>query len=228
MNLFLNPNLSPRGSLVISQTNPTAIPPPDFVFENTRQTNIYIVNGSGGYDVNSGNANYSLRVSIGLPGTELDWVNTNWTPIANGWNGVISTDTTAIEALFTTLGTNPLNCELEITIFDLAGEPVTTLITPIKIWNRVASDDDLVTPPAVNNADGEFSIPSGVDTVLVTGLALSAVPRRVIASVRKVIGADQVQASIVTGSITTDGFRADLTASTGAFSTYKLDYYLIF
>ncbi len=232
ISLYLNPNITPRGSLVISALNPTAIPMRDFAFENVLQTLIYLVDGAGGYDPNSGNPAYSLRVGIGLPGEELDWVNTDWSAFdhgsgVKGWSGLIATNTQAIKDLFTTLGTNPLHCELEITVIDSNGFQVTDLITPVKIWNRVASDDDLAVSPSPNNTDGEFAIPNGVDTVLVTGLGLSAVPRRVIASVRKPASGLNIQGAIVTATVTTDGFRFDLTGITDA-STYKVDYYLIF
>lgn len=227
MNLFFNPNLSPRGSVVISQTNPTAIPIRDFVFDNILGTNLYMVDGLGGYDANSGNPAYSVRVGIGLPGTELDWVNTNWTPITNGWHGTIATNSTGLQTLFTTLASNPINCELEITIFDDAGDESSHLITPIKIWNRVAPTSDLIIPPATNPVDGEFPIPSGVDFVTVTGLALSAVPRCVFVNIRKPAGGLNLFGSVVTGSVTAGGFEVDFNGITDA-STYKLDYYLIF
>jgi hypothetical protein len=230
MNLIINPNLSPRGSIVLSVLNPTAVPVRDFVLGNILQTNIYLASGVGAYDSNSGNPDYSLRVSIGLPGIEMDWVNTNWTAFTGppaGWAGVIATNTQAIADLFTTLDTDPLSCSLEITIFDALGYPVTDLITPIKIWNRVAADSDLVVTPSPNNTTGTFSIPAGVDTVLVSGLGLSAVPRQVISSIRKPAGGFNIYGLVVTDTVTSDGFRVDLSGETDT-STYKLDYYLIF
>lgn len=227
MNLYINPNLTPRGSLVISQTNPTAVPVRDFVFDNVLNTNIYLVNGIGDFDDNSGNSDYSLRVGIGEPGESPAWVNTNWTSSGDGWNGTIATNTTAIEALFTSQASNPINVELEITITDSDGNDVTDLSVPIKIYNRVAATSDLVAPPSVNDADGEFSIPNGVDTVLVTGLALSAAPARVVVSIRKAAGADNIFGMVVSSTITTDGFRVDLSALT-TVSTYKVDYLLIY
>jgi hypothetical protein len=225
-----NPNINPRGSRVISALNPTAIPMPDFVLGNELQTTIFLADGEGGYDDNSGNPTYSVRTAIGIPGVSMDWVNTNWTTVTGpprGWFGILATNTDAIADLFVSLDTNPLQCELEITIFDSHGRAVTQLETPIKIWNRITADSDLVVTPSPNNTDGEFAIPSDVDTVLVTGLGLSAVPRRVIVSVRKPALGLNIQGAVVSDTVTTDGFRVDLSGQTDT-STYKLDYYLIF
>jgi hypothetical protein len=75
----------------------------------------------------------------------------------------------------------------------------------------------------VQKIRGTQAIGSGVDTVMVSGLGLGAVPGQVLVTVRKLTGGLNLFATVRGDSITTGGFTADLSAATDA-ATYKLDY----
>lgn len=72
---------------------------------------------------------------------------------------------------------------------------------------------------------GTVSIPSGVSSLAVSGLALPGVPDRVIATVRKPSGGFNLFATVVDGTIDADGFDVVFSGTTN-LSTYKLDYVL--
>ncbi len=68
-----------------------------------------------------------------------------------------------------------------------------------------------------------FSIPSGVDTFPVTGQAWPSIPVRVLPHVRIPADGDNIEAHVVDGTITADGFTIQLTGVTPAVG-YYLDY----
>ncbi len=73
---------------------------------------------------------------------------------------------------------------------------------------------------------GTVAMGSGVDSVTVSGLALSAVPAQVLVTVRKATGGLNLFATVRGDSVTTDGFTADLSGATDA-GTYQLDYLVV-
>lgn len=227
LNIYISTKDSPVGSIVISKVNPTPTPFRSLVLGNTLDTNIYLVDGVGGFNAISGDAAYSVAVGIGMPGDGAAWLNTTWTPITNGWNGNLATTAAAIGALFTSLGLNPIEPTLEIRVTDAQSRIVSETLTPIKIFRRVIDPENLVNPPSPSNSDGEYAIPNLADSGSVTGLNLAAVPRRVLATVRKPAGGETLFASIVAGTISTAGFSFTLSGVTDD-TTYKLDYLLIF
>lgn len=226
LNIYISAVANPRGSIVISQSNPVAQSFRDLVLGDVHAVNLYLVDGVGGYDSRSGSAGSSVKAAIGTPGATPVWVNSSWTIITNGWSGQIAANTQALASLFTA-GTNPVELELEIQVTDASGNPIAFANPLIKIWQRLINTNSLSTNPFVNAGDGEYAIPNAADTGSVTGLALSLVPRRVFLSVRKPIGGNAIFASVVAGSISTDGFNFDLSAQTDS-ANYKLDYILLY
>jgi hypothetical protein len=225
--LYISTLESPRGSAVISQTNPTPVPIRDFVLGNTLDTNIYLVDGLGAYDAASGAAGYSLNVGIGMPGEGASELNSTWTQITNGWNGNLAFTDSRLLDLFTAQGVNPIQPTLETWVTDPQSRIASQILIPIRIWRGVITASDLVTAPSPSNADGEYALGDGADSGSVTGLNLAAVPRHVFLNVRKPAGGQTMFASIVSGSITTAGFSFTLSGVTDA-ATYKLDYYMVF
>lgn len=68
------------------------------------------------------------------------------------------------------------------------------------------------------------SIPNGVSSFTVSGLALPSIPARVFGlSVRKPLNGLQLAASLEDGTVTTDGFKVWLTGTTDN-ANYKLDF----
>lgn len=225
--LYISTKNSPNGSAVISQTNPTPIVMRDFVLGNTLDTNIYLVDGVSDFDSASGVAGYSVLVGIGRPGEGAVQLNPTWTQLENGtgWNGNLAFTDSRLADLFNTLGTNPLNLQMEVQVTDTQSRVVSDLLIPVKVFRRVIEPEDIAIPSFAS--DGEFSISNAADSGTVTGLNLASVPRRVLVSVRKPSGGLNLFASIVEGTITTGGFSFTLSGVTDA-TTYKLDYYLIF
>jgi Major tropism determinant N-terminal domain len=78
----------------------------------------------------------------------------------------------------------------------------------------------------VQKIRGTQAIGAGVNSVAVTGLALASAPAQVLVTMRKATGGLNLFATVRGDSITTDGFTADLSATTDA-GTYKLDYLVV-
>lgn len=86
-----------------------------------------------------------------------------------------------------------------------------------------------VTPQTVSISgvfSGEYSLPAGQVSGSVTGLALGFTPVRVMVVIRKPAGGYQLWASIVDGSLTTDGFDFELSGPPPDGS-YVLDYMIL-
>lgn len=229
LNLYLSSKASPRGSFVISQTNPTAQAMRDLVLGDVIAANLFIVDGAGGFDAISGAAGSSVIAAIGTPGFDPVWVNSTWTAISSpylGWSGQIAANTDALAALYVGKQ-NPLELEFAIRVKDISGNPIVFANPIIKIWNRLIDDDLVSTNPFNNSGDGAFAIPNGVDVGVVSGLGLSLIPRRVLVSIRKPAGGLAISASVVDGTITTDGFIFNLSGQTDS-GLYRLDYILLF
>lgn len=190
-------------------------------------TNLYVVDGLGGFDTVSGQVGSGVITSLGLPGVAPIWTNSNWTRITNGWNGTIVANDTQFAALFTSLGTNPISLELDVRITDAAGNPVTYANPIISLYNSGIVGLVTVPSPIGPSRDGLYAIPAGVDSGTVTGLALPLTPRRVYPSVRKPAGGFTMFANSVSGTLTTDGFQFNLSGQTDS-TGYFLEYLILF
>jgi len=73
---------------------------------------------------------------------------------------------------------------------------------------------------------GSAALTAGQDYVVVSGLGCTSTPTTIIVTVRKPSGGANLWASVVASSITTAGFRADLSANPPA-SGYFLDFFVI-
>lgn len=85
----------------------------------------------------------------------------------------------------------------------------------------------VITPPEDDEMTASTPIPNGVDNFSVTGLALPAIPARVLPHVRIESGALAIHANVVSGTITTDGFQVQLSGVTDS-ANYILDYSYVF
>lgn len=194
-------------------------------------TNLFIVDGTGAIDNVSGQSGSSVIATLSQSGSAtILWTNATWTRITSpvpGWAGQLAANTVAIQNLFTSLGTNPIDLELGIRVTDQLGNPIVYANPSIKCYYSPIVAGLVSTNPFNNIGDGLYSIPSGVDTGAVTGLALSLPPRRVLVSVRKPSGGFNISATVVDGTPTTDGFQFNLSGQTDS-TGYKLDYVFLF
>lgn len=159
--------------------------------------------------------------------TETAWLNSSWTRFAGppaGWSGTISPNGLKVFQMFN--GKSLITPTLEIRVTDAAGNPRSYASLPFKLLQTLIPTGALSTTPEVSQ-DGVFAIPNGTDVVNVTGLALSLVPRRVYPFVIKPAGGLNIFASLVDGSVDTDGFDVDLSGMTDN-ANYKLGYILLY
>lgn len=225
LTFYLNENLDPEKALVLSVSNPIPISAPELVFGDSLSTRIFIVDGSGNYSSASGAIGSTVKVGIGLLGTEDPaWLNENWMAITNGWSGVISPNIQAVFDLFN--GKNFITAVLQIKVTDAQGNVETYASIPFKLLKTILPNGALPTPPE-HSTDGTKAIPSGSDTVTVSGLGLSSVPRRIIPILVKPAGGLNIFPTLIKQSITADGFSCDLSGQTDS-DQYSLDYVLIF
>ncbi len=225
LSIYISSLNGPRGSIVVSKENPVSQAFRDLVLGDVHAANIYLVDGVGGYDARSGQAGSSVRVALGIPGTAPVWINTNWQIISNGWAGQIAANTQSLVALFT--DSDPIDVTLEIQITDAAGNSIAFANPKIHIWRRLIDINSLVTNPFMNAVKGEYAIPALVDTGVVSGLALALLPTGIIVQVQKPVGGFNLFPTLVSGSITLDGFSFDLSGQTDS-ANYKLDYTLLY
>ena len=73
---------------------------------------------------------------------------------------------------------------------------------------------------------GTVALGSGVGSVTVSGLALSAVPAQVLVTVRKPTGGLNLFATVRGDSVSTDGFSVDLSGATDG-AAYQVDYLVV-
>jgi len=222
LSLYISEVLGSQSSLVSSAETPAPIPFPDQTYSDVVDAEIFIVDGSGGYSAASGASGSTVTVSIG----ELDiavWSSSSWNidsgPPA-GWTGQLALQGNALLALFQ--GRDSIVLKVQVKITDASGDSRTYLSMPITILNSMAPS------AAISSLDGQFAIPSGVDSVDVTGLGLQAVPRRVLVSqILKPAGGLNIFGTVDKDSITTDGFTVDLSGQAD-MAGYILVYELIF
>lgn len=223
--LYISEALDCDKSRVFSVDNTISIPMTEMVFGESRAVKLYIVDGQGGYDAVSGAVGTTVKVGIGdLNADDPVWLNTSWTRIANGWQGVIAPNIQAVYNLFA--GQNFITVSLRIQIIDAAGDKENYALLPFRLWRLGISTTILPTPPE-DAQSGYFPIPNAADFVTVTGLNLSAVPRGVMPFMVKPAGGFNIFPTLVNGTITTDGFTVDFNGSTDS-NQYQLFYFLTF
>jgi hypothetical protein len=223
--IYINEALDVSRSRVFSVDNPVPIPAPEMVVGDAPIVGLYIVDGQGGYSAVSGADGTTVKVAIGdLTSAEPVWMNSAWMQIANGWTGILSTNTDEVAALLN--GRNVATLSLRIVIVDPQGNPRTYALMPFRLWGiGIPTDMSASLPEGAQS--GQFPIPDGVDAVTVTGLNLTAVPRHVIPFMIKPAGGANFYPSLIDETKTTDGFQIDLQGETDS-ANYKLGYFLIF
>jgi hypothetical protein len=223
--LYISEALNCSKSRVLSVDNPVPIPMSELVVNDLIDTQLFLADGLGGYSALSGADGVTVKIGIGdLTSREPVWLSQVWNQITNGWDGVISLQSTDLIALFN--GRSVMTASLRIKILDANNHEQTFGLWPFKFWGIGISPDTTPDIPA-DSMDGEFDIPNTADTVTVTGLNLTAVPRRVFPAIRKPVGGANRFPTVVQNSITTDGFTVDLGGATDS-DQYKLEYLLIF
>lgn len=123
------------------------------------------------------------------------------------------------------------NTLLELKAYDGA-DVIAVYRIPIRCFNLV--DDDGIAAPTLpeDTVSGVANIGNGTDVVAVTGLGLSTPPVTVLCTVAKpdndsASDSYNLFATVLTSSITTDGFTAHLSGNTDS-ADYDLHYLLIF
>lgn len=223
-NIYISERLDPSRAIVSSKLSPCSVAMRELVFGETINTNIYIVDGAGDFSTASGAVGSTVKVGIGIPGEDPVWLNTSWTAITNGWNGVLDPNTQDLLDLFDDGTAVDLRFEVQVT--NAAGEPRKYCSLPIRILKRVINTAS-ATSSLTLSSDGQVAIDNGSDTVIVSGLALQSAPRRVFTTVRKPAGGLNLFASVVSGSVSTAGFTVNLNGQTDS-ADYVLDYLLLF
>ena len=153
------------------------------------------------------------------------------------WDGKLNLDTTELAGA---LLDRPevdvfIDIELQNGLADDSAERMTFRI-PAKVLKQAYCGIEAVPVPGtpaypapgqvVIKVCGTQTIGSGDSSLEVTGLELAFTPARVLVSVRKPAGGDNLFATIRDESISPDGFTVDLSAPAPA-AGYKLDYLLI-
>jgi hypothetical protein len=218
---------SPRNACVSSQLNPVPIKFRDLAYQDNFAVNLYVVDGFGNFDPRSGDPNTTVKVALGLPGQTPIWLNTTWTPIANGWQGAIQTTNTAFGALFTSTGMNPIQVTLEVKLTNLQGAVSTVGQFTVNIFN-----DQIAGTPnpdvLMNSILGSFQLSQGVDTYTITGLGLVTAPLNLLLHpIRKPSSGLNIVAVPINGTLTQDGFSFTLSGQPDS-NNYWLDYVITF
>jgi hypothetical protein len=225
--LYISEALDCSRSRVFSIDNPVPIPMSELVVNDLIDTQLFLVDGQGGYSALSGADGVTVKVGIGdLTTAEPVWLSQVWNQNinSNGWTGTVSLQSSGLVTILS--GRNVATLSFRVKIIDTNNHEQTFALLPFKFWGiGIASSTTPDVP--VDSTDGEFAIVNGADTVTVTGLNLSAVPRRVFPVVRKPVGGENLFPTVVQDSITTDGFTVDLGGETDS-DQYKLEYLLIF
>lgn len=227
LSLYISEVLDCSKSRVFSVTNPVPVPMSELVINDLLETVLFIVDGQGGYSTLSGADGVTVKVGIGdLTSTEPVWLSQVWNQNddANGWTGVVSLQDSGLVTILS--GRSFATFSFRVKIIDADNHEQTFALLPFKFWGiGIAASTTPDVPD--DSTDGVFDIPNGADTVTVTGLNLSAVPRRVFPVVRKPSAGFNLFATVVQDSITTGGFQVELSGETDS-DQYKLEYLLIF
>jgi hypothetical protein len=90
MNLFFNASSSdPASALVRDETRNTPAAKPVFTLGDNPEINLYVTDGSGGYDADSGSASVTPWLGIGTPGGEPD-DGTWWLGVSSATSGALT------------------------------------------------------------------------------------------------------------------------------------------
>lgn len=221
LTLYISEVLDQTRALVFSNTNPVPISLQDLTFGDSLPTQLFIVDGSGGYSTASGAEDSTVVVSIGSENIAL-YTNPSWTILAGpptGWTGTINPTGAALLNLFN--GRTSMVIVAQVQITDALGNARTYLTVPFTLLNAMAPTG------TVNKIqDGNFPIPNGGAIVFVSGLGCASIPK-VKVNIQKPIGGLNIFGTVVATSITTDGFQVDLSGITDS-ANYVLTYQLTF
>jgi len=221
--LYISEALNQTNAFVFSPENPVPVSFPDLVFGDSIPSQIVLVDGQGAVAGDSGAAGSTVVVSIGTLNASV-WSNSNWTIASNpaGWTGTLNPNGDDLLALFD--GRTEMYLVIQIRVTDTQGNSRTYTAAVKIVQNMNPSGASTGVP---DNRDGEMAIANGSDSVTVSGLALSAAPRRVIINIQKPDGGSNIFGTVISDSITADGFSVDLSGATDT-DGYKLEYQLIF
>jgi hypothetical protein len=118
--LFVNWNaLHPGAAIVVGKQEPRPANPLAFVLGEILSIDIYLVDGAGNYEEHSGDGANSLKVALGVIGSDPIAFQETWAAIANGFRGTFSINTVEAAAL---LGSEvAVDCVFEIQLTDVDG-----------------------------------------------------------------------------------------------------------
>src|SRR6185312_2287091 len=115
--LYISEALNCSKSRVLAVDNPVPIPMSELVVNDLIDTQLFLADGRGGYSALSGADGVTVKIGIGdLTGREPVWLSQVWNRITNGWDGVISLQSTDLIALFN--GRSVMTASLRIKIVD--------------------------------------------------------------------------------------------------------------
>lgn len=225
---------SPKKSLIRDYLNPSPAPMPEFTLGEGVPVNLFLASPSNpsatGYDALSGNDTLEIAVGVGTPGNAPVTLQNTWEVIEDsqnrpiGWTGVLPFNSDPLAALFTP-GQPYIFATLEFQYTNANNNTVKFGSPPIVVHAEVVNTDESF---FANSVSGTFSIPNGVDQGTVTGLGLSAAPKSVrFSPIIKPAGGLNLFPSLVSNSLTSDGFTFTLNGATDA-TGYSLYYTIIF
>jgi hypothetical protein len=215
MDIFISEILKPTDSIVGSETLPVSVRLPDMLFGDTIPTNIFIVNGDGGFSDNSGAENYLIKVGVGFRGQTVAWLDTDWTQITDGWEGVIELLSAELLALFN--GQNSIVCTFEVKLEFPSLNTQTLASVPFNLISPVIENEDEETDMIQRNGKTLNLVSSVQDgiTVLIeenlvtlTGVSFSQIPTSIVVAINiPSSDAGLFPAVTIKTSITSDGFQ---------------------
>ena len=139
--LYIDSSKPASQALVKSQTFPTAVNPPDFVNGDKIDQILYIANGAGGYDDDSGNPAFGCTVGIGPIEGGSSWATRVMTATTVGtvgtWQGNL--DLTAATVAAAISGLKSIRCLYEVQITDASSNPQTYVQQEATLYNSVIS-----------------------------------------------------------------------------------------
>lgn len=146
MILYVNTEAqSPQSSLIVGREDRRPENPRDFVVGDLLSLTIYLVDGSGNFDARSGAAGNTLRVAIGVTANVVAYQN-SWTPIANGWAGVLNLNTAEARAMLGAADKVP--CLFEIELTESVGSVTTLVQSPAYLLNEMLPENSPAQVPA--------------------------------------------------------------------------------
>jgi hypothetical protein len=140
------------------------------------------------------------------------------------YQALLNLDTEEVAEAFAAAEAAYLDLYLDVEVQNADNSERVTFRFALRLLQQVYAGEAEPAPGTPSRA-GTVAIPEGQDYVAVADLDLSFTPAQVLVSVRKPAGGDNLWATVRDGSISDDGFTADLSAAAGA--GYKLDYMLI-